>query len=120
MRAAYSAQSHVLALIERTDGTPSEADVEAFAADAKRRLTRAEQCYKDAADKVARMVYVGGMVLGVFLLAPLAAAAALLIWIFGAPGLHSSGTQAFFACIAAGALGAVVSVLSRMGSQGKF
>jgi hypothetical protein len=61
-----------------------------------------------------------GMIAGFLLLAPLAALAALLIWIFGALDLHSAGVQAFFACIAAGGLGAVVSVLSRMASPSKF
>jgi hypothetical protein len=66
------------------------------------------------------MVYVFGMIAGFLLLAPLSALAALLIWIFGALDLHSAGTQAFFACIAAGGLGAVVSVLSRMALPNKF
>jgi hypothetical protein len=51
---------------------------------------------------------------------PVAVLAALGIWIFGALNLHSPSTQAFFACLAAGALGAVVSVLSRMGSPARF
>jgi phage shock protein PspC (stress-responsive transcriptional regulator) len=66
------------------------------------------------------MVYVSGMIAGFILLAPLAALGGLLISIFGELHLHTLGTQAFFACIAAGGLGAVVSVLSRMASPKKF
>ena len=40
--------------------------------------------------------------------------------LFGALHLHQAGTQAFFACLTAGAVGAFVSVLSRMSSPAKF
>jgi hypothetical protein len=120
LRSIYAIESDVLAFLERTRGQPKQPEVQEFAADAKLAIEAAEEQYADAADKVARMVYVSGMIAGFFLLAPLAALAALLIWIFGALDLHSAGTQAFFACIAAGGLGAVVSVLSRMASPSKF
>jgi len=38
------------------------------------------------------------------------------LWIFGAFDAHSRDIQTFFACYAAGALGAIVSVMSRMAS----
>jgi hypothetical protein len=66
------------------------------------------------------MVYVAGMLAGITILPWIAALAGLLIWAFGALHLHQDGTRAFFACIAAGALGALVSVLSRMASATKF
>jgi hypothetical protein len=120
LRSVYAIESDVLAFLERTRGRPRQPEVEEFAAEAKRAVDAAEMRYADAADKVARMVYVSGMIAGFVLLAPLAVLAGLLIWIFGALDLHSAGTQAFFACIAAGGLGAVVSVLSRMASPKKF
>ena len=121
LRSIYAIESDVLAFIERTRGQPRPPEVQEFGADAKMAVEAAQEQYADAADKVARMVYVSGMIAGFLLLAPLATLAALLIWIFGAAlDLHSAGTQAFFACIAAGGLGAVGSVLSRMASPSKF
>jgi hypothetical protein len=120
LRSVYAIESDVLAFLERTRGQPKEPEVEEFAEEATRAVKAAETRYEDAADKVARMVYVSGMMAGFILLAPLAALSGLLISIFGALDLHAAGTQAFFACIAAGGLGAVVSVLSRMASPKKF
>ncbi len=120
LRSAYEVESHVLAFLERTRGQPSEVEISEFAADARQALEAAEKHYANAADKVARMVYVSGMLAGVAVLPAIAVLAGLAIWIFGALDLHAGGTQAFFACIAAGALGAVVSVLSRMASPDRF
>ena len=120
LRSAYEVESHVLAFLERTRGQPNDAEISEFAADARQALAAAEKHYANAADKVARMVYVSGMLAGVAVLPVIAVLAGLAIWIFGALDLHASGTQAFFACIAAGALGAVVSVLSRMASPVRF
>jgi hypothetical protein len=120
LRSIYGIESDVLAFLERTRGQPKQPEVEEFAAEAKQAVEAAEARYEDAADKVARMVYVSGMIAGFILLAPLAALGGLLISIFGELHLHTLGTQAFFACIAAGGLGAVVSVLSRMASPKKF
>jgi hypothetical protein len=120
MRSTYEIESHVLAFLERTAGRPTAAEVDEFVADADEEIAGAKACYANAADKVARMVYVGGMLAGVAVLPVVATVAGLALWLFGALELHSSGTRAFFACIAAGALGAVVSVLSRMASPDKF
>jgi hypothetical protein len=51
---------------------------------------------------------------------PIALLSGLGLWIFGAMHFHEAGTQAFFACLTAGAVGAFVSVLSRMSSPAKF
>lgn len=120
LRWAYEIESQVLAFVERTRSRPTDAEIDEFVAGATTRIAAARKCYEDAADKVARMVYVAGMVGGVAVLPWIAALAGLLLWAFGALHMHQAGTQAFFACIAAGALGALVSVLSRMASPAKF
>jgi hypothetical protein len=120
MRSTYEIESHVLGFLERTSERPSEKEIDEFVKDARQGIAAARERYENAADKVARMVYVSGMLAGVALLVPIAVLAGLAIWIFGALDLHSSPTRAFFACVAAGALGAVVSVLSRMGSPTRF
>lgn len=120
LRWAYEIESNVLAFAERTHSRPTDAEIDDFVTSAAARIASAHKCYEDAADKVARMVYVAGMLGGIVLLPWLAALTGLLLWLFGALHLHEAGTQAFFACIAAGALGALVSVLSRMASSEKF
>ena len=120
LRSIYEVESNVLAFLERTGGRPSTHEVDEFVTGAKRGMHNAQQCYENAADKVARMVYVSGLFAGVAAMLPVAVLAGLGLWLFGALHLHESGTHAFFACLTAGTLGAFVSVLSRMSSPAKF
>lgn len=120
LRSVYEVESSVLAFLERTAGRPSPTEVDEFVACAREAMHSARQCYANAADKVARMVYVTGLFAGVAGVLPLALFGAVGLWIFGALDVHELGTQAFFACLTAGALGAFVSVLSRMSSPAKF
>lgn len=120
LRWAYEIESSVLAFVERTHSRPTEEEIADFVDDAKARIASARKDYEDAADKVARMVYVGGMLGGIAVLPVFATAIGLLLWPFGALHLHGADTQAFFACMGAGALGALVSVLSRMASPARF
>jgi hypothetical protein len=120
LRSIYEVESSVLAFLERTGGRPTNHEVEEFVGDAKRGMRTARDCYALAADKVARMVYVAGLFSGVAAMLPIAVLAGLGLWVFGALHLHQAGTQAFFACLTAGTLGAFVSVLSRMSSRAKF
>jgi hypothetical protein len=120
LRSIYEVESHVLAFLERAAGRPTAPEADEFVASAEKGIAKARECYENAADKVARMVYVSGMFAGVAAMLPVAALTGLALWLFGALHLHSTGTQAFFACMAAGAVGAVVSVLSRMASRTKF
>ena len=120
LRSIYEVESSVLALIERTGGAPSDTEVNEFVGAATPCMHEARRCYANAADKVARMVYVSGLMAGVVAMLPVALLAGIGLWIFGALDLHSPGTQAFFACLTAGTLGAFVSVLSRMSSPAKF
>jgi len=120
LRSIYGVESSVLAFLERTGGRPSTPEVDEFVAGARRAMHAARECYANAADKVARTVYVSGLFAGVAAMVPVAVLAGLGLWIFGALHLHQAGTRAFFACLTAGALGALVSVLSRMASPAKF
>jgi hypothetical protein len=120
LRSVYEVESSVLAFLERTGGRPSSGEVDEFVTCARHAMHGARQCYANAADKVARMIYVGGLFAGVAAVLPLAILAAIGLWIFGELHVDQHGTQAFFACLTAGALGAFVSVLSRMSSPAKF
>jgi hypothetical protein len=60
-------------------------------------------------------------VLGLFAVALTAATSAGILAIFGLLDLHDPGVRRFYACMIAGAMGAVVSVLIRMsGRRGGF
>jgi hypothetical protein len=120
LRSIYEVESSVLAFLERTGGRPSTAEVDEFVGGATDGMRTARECYTIAADKVARMVYVGGLFAGIAAMLPVAVLAALGLWVFGALDLHGAGTQAFFACLTAGSIGAFVSVLSRMSAPAKF
>ena len=82
-------------------------------------FSEAEQYYLRTAAKAGRIVYVTGMLLGSTLIVAVCALAALLI----TREAHSWGREAevLLLCSGAGAVGALVSVLSRMsGTRDKF
>jgi hypothetical protein len=108
----YSVASHLLGFIERSEGKPHEGQARHAAKSAERELEKLEAYYDLAGMKNGRIVYTGGMIWGVLVLV----AIAVLLWIFGLFNPHSPVMQTFFACYAAGALGALVSVMSRMAS----
>ena len=84
-----------------------------------RELNKIEDYYQAAGDKRARLHYVAGMIfLGMFAAALAALASAGILWLFGLLDLDSSGVRRFYACMGAGAVGAVVSVLIRMSGRG--
>jgi hypothetical protein len=112
----YSVASHLLGFIERSGGKPHEAQAEHAAKDAQAELQKLEAYYDLAGMKAGRIVYTGGMVIGAVGLLALGIITALVLWIFTAFESPSIGIETFFACYAAGALGAIVSVMARMAS----
>jgi hypothetical protein len=119
MRSIYGVQSHVLGFVERTELDPAPSEVEEFVGEQKKNLAAINASYADAADKVARLEYVTGMGFGVLVLPLLALVAAGSLAIFGLLHPHHAGIRTFFACYTAGGVGAIVSVLMRMGGTGK-
>jgi hypothetical protein len=57
------------------------------------------------------------MLIGILPLLALGFLAAFIISLFDVLNMHDEGVRAFYGCYAAGAAGAIVSVLSRMGSK---
>lgn len=115
----FSVASHLLGVIERTNGDAHEHEHELHKVtqEAHAELHRIDAYYDRAGMKAGRIVYAEGMVVGAAALASLAFLSALVLWAFNAYDAHSTDIRTFFACFAAGALGAIVSVMSRMASE---
>jgi uncharacterized membrane protein len=77
-------------------------------------LRTIESYYLKAATKRARMVYVWGMVQGILGVAALIGVVAAYMAVTSRPTLHDPGAQQLAATLAAGAVGALISVLLRM------
>jgi hypothetical protein len=87
-----------------------------------RELNKIEDYYQQAGEKRARLRYVEGMIVfGVVLVAVAAVLSGVLLSVFGLLHLHHPGVRRFYASMAAGGVGAIISVLMRMsGSGGGF
>jgi hypothetical protein len=136
MRWLFSVEENLLGFVERmklaagqaSNGGESvsgkqrrQSELDKFVAKQRKEILQIEDYYDRAGQKRARQVYVTGMGIGFIGLIPVAVATAALLSVFHVLDLHAAGIRTFFACMAAGALGAIVSVLSRMaGRRGGF
>jgi hypothetical protein len=109
----YSVQEHVLGFIERTERRDVGKERQLVSSQ-RRELARIEQYYLRAGAKTGRIVYVSGMVAGALLIVGICA----LISIGLAIADYGGRAQLLVLCTGAGAVGALVSVLSRMGTGG--
>ena len=111
----YSVQEHVLGYIERSERR-SPAKEEDMVAAQRTELARIEKYYLRTGAKAGRIVYATGMLLGALFITGLCILAAVLL---KHPFHYWSGhrdVQYLVLCTGAGAVGALVSVLSRMSS----
>lgn len=98
--------------------TSTETELDAFYKRMLRELNKIEDYYQAAGEKRARLHYIAGMIgMGMALAALAALASAGILWIFDLLDLSEPGVRRFYACMGAGAVGAVVSVLIRMGGH---
>lgn len=109
----YALESYLLAAVDNAGGRLSGAQLAAVARAHRREYARIEEYYRSAAIRGAQIVYFWGMVLGAVFLTFLAGV--LLLLAVGV-GAERDGVEKFFACYAAGAVGAIVSVLQRVTS----
>ncbi len=114
MEWVFSEQSYLLGFVERMKGRPSRKETALAVAHHRLEVDRIERYYDRAAKKTARIRYFIGMLLGLFVVAGLGALIALIIELFGDLDLGSASTRNFYACFGAGAVGAMVSVMTRM------
>lgn len=118
MQWLYAFQSHLLGFLERTQGRGGEKEIAAFVASREQELLQIEAYYARSGEKAARITYFWGMMFGVLCDGSLALALALLLWWRGWFGHgHELTMETFFICYVAGGLGAIISVLMRMGSD---
>ena len=85
----------------------------------RKRLVECQAYYHRAASKAGRIVYVSGMLIGVWFAALFGAVVGLLLW---AGGVAGHDRTVILICFGGGAVGALVSALSRMSrvEQGRF
>jgi hypothetical protein len=104
----------MLVSIPNADGTVVRLTAEEIDAQEKE-LDRIEAHYEQAAAREAQIVYLGGMLIGVLALCAITVPVGLLLAASDVP----VNLTTFFGCLIAGALGALVSVVTRM-SADKF
>ena len=138
LRRLYAVASHLLGFVDREWGRPPSAEgrppkkVEAhqregraFVNRQRKELNRIDRFYHRAGNRQARIVFFLGMTIGLVALLVLLSLTAPVIW--GVDRLDGDTDwrplQLFIVSVVAGALGAILSVLSRMASltgTGKF
>jgi hypothetical protein len=108
--------SHVLGVIDRADGKVDGAEATRIAAEENRELREIRDYYRRAGVRIGLTVYTQGMIIGLLLMALLLALVVLPLvrWSSVEWGSH---LHEIVISVAAGAIGAFVSVLQRMASD---
>jgi hypothetical protein len=120
MRWILGIAMHCLGFLERdSPAADRRGEERTFVAAQRRKLAEVEVYYHRAASQAGRVIYVSGMLVGVLLIALLAALAA---WLLGATDISDHHRKLALLCCGSGAIGALVSTVSRMGKPeaGKF
>jgi hypothetical protein len=119
MRWLLGVQAHLLGFVERTKRLPDETAEKSVVKAQRDQLVAIEKYYHRAASKAGRLLYVTGMLMG---LVPVLLLGTLLGLLLVAAGLWDNEAELLLLCLGAGAIGALVSAISRMGKpeKGKF
>ena len=118
MHWVLAVETHVLGFVERSHADRVDLkELQAFVASERAELEQIEAYINGSGERAARIYYIQGMLLGIVPLIAVGFLAAFLISLFDALDVHDEGIRAFYGCAVAGAAGAIVSVLSRMGSK---
>jgi hypothetical protein len=112
MERIFAEQSYLLGFVETTGRKPTEKERGDLVRKQRRALNEIEGYYDRAAQNAARIYYFFGMMLGLWLLALAAAAVALPLIVFA--GVDHVDMRDYLSSYLAGAIGAIVSVMSRM------
>ena len=128
MRWILGVQEHLLGFIERTKPARPTTELTKEAREAREKelvkeqhvqLVAIERYYHQAASRAGRLVYITGMLMG---LVPVFLLGILLGLLLRVTGLWDRDAELLVLCAGAGAIGALVSAISRMGKpeRGKF
>jgi hypothetical protein len=115
MQWLLSVAGYLLSVVD-VEGRPNKHEATKAAGLARKELQKVETYYDRAGEKTGRLIYFWGMMIGVLALGAFGVLGALLYTIPDSNKLED--TSAFFICYAMGAVGAVVSVLTRMSQRG--
>jgi hypothetical protein len=118
MQWLLSVAGYLLSVVDKVHGKPKAAEVSRAAHRARAELKQVEDYYDRAGEKAGRLVYFWGMMIGVAALAVIAVVGAWVYSLVADFQPKSEGTRMFFICYGMGAVGAVISVLTRMASRG--
>jgi hypothetical protein len=116
----FSEQNYLLGFVERTGSNPRPDELESTVRRHQEEIDRLERYYDRAASKAARIWYFGGMVVGLFVVIGLGALIPFVITPFGDIDLATTSMRRFYACFVAGAVGAMVSVMTRMRDEDRI
>lgn len=119
MQLLLCAASHVLSYVDRKGPPRDAAAIRRIVERSNAELAGIRRYYERAGANAARIVYAGGMLRGAFLLAACTGLAGLVLWAAQAFERHPTTTWTILSTIAAGGVGAGVSVLLRM-ARGSF
>ena len=117
MQWLLSVAGYLLSVVD-TEGRTNKHEATKAARRARTDLGKIESYYDRAGEKTGRLVYFWGMMIGVAVLAVLAVAGAWVYSLMGNFHLKDEQTRMFFVCYGMGAVGAIISVLTRMTSKG--
>ena len=120
MQLLLAAASHVLSYADRREGPPRDkATIAKIVERSDAEFAEIGRYYRQAGENATRIVYAGGMLRGALLLAGLTGIAGIVLRQAHDFHVHRTSTWTILAVIAAGGLGAAVSVLLRM-AKGSF
>jgi hypothetical protein len=121
MRRILAVASELLGQIDRAGGKPDEKEAKAVAARQQHELGEIETYYREAGVRIGRMVYTQGMLIGMALMAALAAAIIFPLTLSGVLPWselpEGRQVQTLVIAYALGSVGAFVSVLQRMSGE---
>jgi hypothetical protein len=120
MQLLACAASHVLSYVDRKGGPPRDpVTLRKIVDRSNDELADVRHHYQRAGENATRLVYAGGMLRGAVLLAILGSIGGLVLWAAGTFDRDATTTWTILATLAAGGMGAAVSVLLRM-AKGSF
>lgn len=120
MQWILSVAGYLLGVVDQGRGKPAPSEVARAVTRARSELAQVETYYDGAGEKTGRLIYFWGMMLGLAVLGALAVIGTAVYSIFGNFELKDPDTRLFYVCYTMGAVGAFISVMTRMAGGGGF